>query len=71
MLLGALADSLLGNALGGKGVIQAGEGVIRADQDFNATLSFKNFEIQRYHQNKPKFKGAYSRNNLPKIKDGT
>ena len=29
------------------------------------------FEIQRYHQNKPKFKGAYSRNNLPKIKDGT
>ena len=34
MLLGALADNLLGNALGGKGVIQAGEGVIRADQDF-------------------------------------
>ena len=29
-----------------------------------------NFEIQRYYQNEPKFSGAYSRNNLPKIKDG-
>ena len=23
-----------------------------------------------YYQNEPKFNGAYSRNNLPKIKDG-
>ena len=30
-----------------------------------------NFEIQRYYQNEPNFKGAYSRNNLPKIKDLT
>ena len=30
-----------------------------------------NFEIQRYHQNEPKFNGVFSRNNLPlKIKDG-
>ena len=28
-----------------------------------------NFEIQKY-QNEPKFKDAYSRNNLPKIKNG-
>ena len=28
-----------------------------------------NFEKQKYYQNKPKFKGVYSRNNLPKIKD--
>ena len=28
-----------------------------------------NFEIQKYYQNKPEFKGAHSRNNLPKIKD--
>ena len=28
-----------------------------------------NFEIQKYSQNKPKFNGVYSRNNLPKIKD--
>ena len=29
-----------------------------------------NFEIQKYYQNKTKFNGIYSRNNLPKIKDG-
>ena len=30
-----------------------------------------NFKIQKYYQNEPKFNGAYSRNNLPKIKDGS
>ena len=29
-----------------------------------------NFEIENYYQNEPKFSGVYSRNNLPKIKDG-
>ena len=29
-----------------------------------------NFEIQKYYQKEPKFIGFYSRNNLPKIKDG-
>ena len=30
-----------------------------------------NFEIQRYYENRPRFNGFYSRNNLPKkIKDG-
>ena len=29
-----------------------------------------NFEIQKCYQNKPEFNGVYSRNNLPKIKDG-
>ena len=30
-----------------------------------------NFEIQKYHKNEPRFKGVFSRNNLPKkIKDG-
>ena len=34
------------------------------------THPLKNFEIQKYYQNKPRFNGAYSRNNLPeKIKD--
>ena len=28
------------------------------------------FEIQNYYQNKSKFNGVYSRNNLPKLKDG-
>ena len=31
-----------------------------------------NFEIQKYYKNEPKFKGVYSRDNLPnKIKDRT
>ena len=29
-----------------------------------------NFEIQKYYQNKPRFNDVYSRDNLPKIKDG-
>ena len=29
------------------------------------------FEIQKYYQKKPKFNGVYSRNNLPKIKNGS
>ena len=34
MLIGTLAVSLLGNLLTGKRVMQAGEGAIRATQDF-------------------------------------
>ena len=30
----------------------------------------RNFEIQKYYQNEPKFNGVFSRTNLPKIKDG-
>ena len=30
-----------------------------------------NFEIQKYYQSQLKVNGVYSRNNLPKIKDGT
>ena len=29
-----------------------------------------NFEIQKHYQDEPKFNGVYSRNNLPKLKDG-
>ena len=29
-----------------------------------------NFEIQKYYQNEPTFNDVYSRNNLPKMKDG-
>ena len=28
-----------------------------------------NFEIQKYYQNKPRFNGVYSTDNLPRIKD--
>ena len=34
MLLGTLAASMLGNALSGRGVMKAGEGVIRTGEDF-------------------------------------
>ena len=36
---------------------------------FNTASSF-NFEIQKYYKNEPRFNGVYSRDNLPKIKDG-
>ena len=29
-----------------------------------------NFEIQKYHENEPRFNGVFSRDNLQKIKDG-
>ena len=29
-----------------------------------------NFEIQKYYQNKSRFNGVYSRENLPKVKVG-
>ena len=29
-----------------------------------------NFEIQKYYENKPRFNGVFSRENLPKKKDG-
>ena len=29
-----------------------------------------NFGIQKFYQNEPRFNGVFSRNNLPKIKDG-
>ena len=34
MLLGTIAPNMLGNALTGKGVITAGEGAIRAGENF-------------------------------------
>ena len=30
-----------------------------------------NLEIQKYYQNEPRFNGIFSRDNRPKIKDGT
>ena len=34
--------------------------------------SLTNFKIQKYHQNKPRFNGVSSRDNLPKkVKDGS
>ena len=39
-------------------------------RDLNAASSFKNFAIHMYDKNEPKFNSVYSRNNLPKTKDG-
>ena len=33
----------------------------------NATHLLTNFEIKEYYENKPRFNGVYSRDNLPKI----
>ena len=32
--------------------------------------SLTNFEIQKCYQNEPKFNSLYSKNNLPKTKEG-
>ena len=37
---------------------------------FNAFYPSTNFQIQKHYRNEPKFNGVYSRNNLPKIKNG-
>ena len=82
MLLGTLVASLLRNILAGKGINRAGEGIVRAGYENkkgrkkqqNGFLmlphSLTNFEIQKYYQNKPRFNGVYSRDNLPEIRDG-
>ena len=79
MLLGTLGASLLGNLLtGGKGIMRAGDGIVRkgsgSKKTLNSLLSFHpltNIEISEYYANEPRFNGVYSRNNLPKkIKKG-
>ena len=77
MLLGTLGASLLGDllskGLSGKGVIRAGEGTIRAGygskrdslKNLTPPHPLTNFEIQKYSQNKPRFNGVFSRDNLP------
>ena len=79
MLLGTLGASLLGNLLTGKGIMRAGDGIVRAGSEseknqLNLLLPFHprtNIEISEYYKNEPRFNGVYSRNNLPKtIKKG-
>ena len=36
-----------------------------------ATHLLTSFEIKKYYQEKPRFNGVYSRNNLSKMKDET
>ena len=75
MLLGTLGASLLSNLLTGKGIMRAGDGIVRAGErskknQLNSLLPFHpltNIEISEYYSNEPKFNGVYSRDNLPKI----
>ena len=55
----------------GKVQLEQVKGMLQQVWIFNATLSFNYFEIQKYYQNELKINDDYSRNNLPKIKDGT
>ena len=80
MLLGTLGASLLDNLLtGGKCIVRAGDGIVRAGsgskkKNLNSLLPFHpltNIEISEYYKNEPRFNGVYSRDNLPnKIKKG-
>ena len=73
MLLGILGASLLDNLLtGGKGMMRAGDGIVRAEEGSKKTLNLllpfhplTNIEISEYYANEPRFNGVYSRNNLP------
>ena len=77
MLLGTLGAGLLGNLLTGrKGIMRAGDGIVRAGEGSKKnpkfTITFHpltNIEISEYYKNETRFNGIYSRNNLPnKIK---
>ena len=39
-------------------------------RNFNVGSPFNNFPKKKFSENEPKFNGLYSRNNLPKIRDG-
>ena len=71
-LLGAWTTSSLGSVLAGEGVVWVGERVLVlvAVKIFMLSHSLVNFKIQKKYQNKPKFKGGYLKNNLPRVKDG-
>ena len=71
MLLGTRGASLLGNTFSGKGINRAGEVIVRAGYGHRSSKNkkngflmpphpLKNFEIQKYYQNYPRFNGVYS-----------
>ena len=64
----------------GQGIVRAGYGNKKVRKTtttkkkqsgfFMPPHPLTNFERQKYYHNQPRFKGVYSRDNLPKIKDG-
>ena len=83
-MLGTLGASLLGNLLSGKEIVRAGSGnkrgkaIVRVgygkEWDFYFLMPphpLTNFEIKKHYENKPRFNGVFSRDNMPKTtKDG-
>ena len=79
MLLDTLGASLLGNLLSGKGTVRTAEGIVRAGYGSPIKKNhlipphpLTNFQIKEYYENEnePRFTGVYSRDNLPKTKNG-
>ena len=74
MLLGTLGASFLtrrgmyrvGNR--GQGLFRAGQG--NEKKSLTRFHPLTNFEIQEYFKDEKRFNGVYSRNNLPKLKNG-
>ena len=75
MQLGTLFAVLLGDVFSGKIIVLTGGGVIKAGNEIKIEFLMRPYlltylKIQRYFQNKPKFKGVYSQKNLPNtVKD--
>ena len=75
ILSGTLGASLLGNMLKSNRLVRVDDEVIQASdgsrQDFLIPPHpYINFEIKKYYQKKPNFKGVYPQNNLPNtVKD--
>ena len=78
-----LAAKVINRTWKGWGIVRAGEGwgIVRAGyrnkkgkKQLNGLLipphPLTSFERQKYYQNKSRFNGVYSRDNLPKVKDG-
>ena len=72
LLLGTLGTGLFGNILAGKEWTEQEKDLLELvmylqskARIFNTASPLTNFEIQNYYQNKPRFNGAYSRDNLP------
>ena len=80
MLLATIGASLLENMVAGKRTTSINQGQGRhpsRKRNIQSGRKFlmwpnplTNFEIQAFYQNKWNFNGVYSRNHLPKIKDG-
>ena len=58
------------NGIGGKGVRRAGKGYM--EKKFLVSFHpLSNIEISKYFSYEPRFNGVFSRNDLPRIKDGS